>query len=121
MCLNPERSLSYFARLDYLLDVFQKYTQTHIHTRMHIHTRARACTHARAHARTLETHKHTDTRPLFEPLVHCLCISIMIRAYLVVRRQPLPCDLLETERRRREIPCDGLELFDNFGGGTRTT
>lgn len=56
---------------------------------------------------------------LLEPLVHCLCIAIMIRAYLVVRRHPLPCDLLETERRRREIPCDGLELLDNLPGGRR--
>ena len=56
---------------------------------------------------------------LLEPLVHCLCIAIMIRAYLVVRRHPLPCDLRKTERRRREIPCDGLaiEPFHNLPGG----
>ena len=30
--------MSYFARLNYLLDAFRKYTHTHIHTRTHIHT-----------------------------------------------------------------------------------
>jgi hypothetical protein len=51
---------------------------------------------------------------LLEPPVHCLCIAIMIRAYLVVRRHPLPCDLRKTERRRREIPWDGLELLNSL-------